>query len=221
MRPTVIMKAAVTLDGQLAAADGSSQWITSDEARRDAHTCRAGVDAVMVGVGTLLSDDPLLTVRLEGHDGPQPRPVIVAGRRALPSRARLLERDPIVLAPRPLDVAGTVLVVPDEDGTQVDLRAGLSALGEHGVERLLVEGGASLLAALLREGLVDRGVIYLAAKLAGGVGLPVFTGSWATLADAREVEIESARLVGGDLRIEFRVERSETTRPGAHAEEAP
>ena len=92
MRPTVILKAALTLDGQLAAADGSSQWISSPEARRDAHRLRATVDAVMVGAGTLRADDPLLTVRLGPEEMAgfvQPRPVIAAGRKPLPPQARL------------------------------------------------------------------------------------------------------------------------------------
>lgn len=221
MRPTVILKAAMTLDGQLAAADGSSQWITSEEARRDAHECRAGVDAVMVGAGTVLADDPQLTVRLDGYDGPQPRPVIVTGKRDLPPTARLFDRDPIVLASRPLEIPGTVLVVPDEAGLQVDLAAGLEALRARGIEKVLVEGGAGLLAGLLQADLVDQGIVYVGARLAGGTGHPLFTGSWRTLVDAHEIEFEDVRRVGRDLRIDFRVGRSEPSGPGAHAEEAP
>jgi len=203
-RPTIIMKSAMTIDGQTAAADGSSQWITGPEARQDAHRVRAEVDAVMVGAGTLLADDPLLTVRLDDHDGNQPAPIVVAGSRPLPADARLFSRNPIVFAPRPLDVPGRVFVMPDHSGTRVDLVAATRRLRDLGIDRVLVEGGAGLLGALLAEGLIDRGIVYFGAKLAGGLGTPPFRGVWETLADATEVEVESARLVGGDVRVGFR-----------------
>ncbi len=200
-RPRVTLKAAVTLDGQAAAADGTSQWITSPEARADAHRLRAEADAVMVGAGTLAADDPLLTVRLPGYDGPQPRPVVVAGHRPLFRQARLWERHPLVLAPQGLDVPGEVVVAPGPGG--VDLAAGLVALGERGLLDVLVEGGPTLAGALLRAGLVDRGVFYLAARLGGGVGLPALGGPFATLSAARDLEILGAGRVGPDLRVEF------------------
>ncbi len=207
MRPTVIMKAAMTLDGQLAASDGTSQWITSSRARADAHECRATVDAVMVGAGTLILDDPHLTVRLDSFDGLQPIPVIVAGTRALPTDAHVFERDPIVLTPRDIDISARVLVVPDGSGERVDLGQGLELLHGLGIRRVLVEGGGGLLASLLDERLIDRGVIYYGHKLAGGSGTPMFPGAWRTLADATSVEVVSVSLVGGDVRVEFEVAR--------------
>src|SRR5690606_1152000 len=91
-RPRITLKTAVTLDGQTAAADGTSQWITGPEARRDAHLLRSRADAVMIGAGTLRADNPSLTVRLEGYDGPQPRPVVVAGSEPLPPGAQVWQR---------------------------------------------------------------------------------------------------------------------------------
>jgi diaminohydroxyphosphoribosylaminopyrimidine deaminase/5-amino-6-(5-phosphoribosylamino)uracil reductase len=200
-RPRVTLKAALTLDGQAAAADGTSRWITSPEARRDAHFLRAEADAVVVGSGTLAADDPHLTVRLPGYDGPQPRPVVVAGRRPLPAGARLWARHPVVLAPTPVEADAEVAVCPGPDG--VDLAAGLAALGGLGLLEVLVEGGPTLSGALLAADLVDRGVLYLGASLAGGVGRPALAGRFPTLASARKVEIVSAHRVGPDLRVEF------------------
>ena len=209
MRPTVLMKAAMTLDGQLAAADGTSQWISSPDARRDAHRLRAEVDAVMVGAGTLRTDDPRLTVRLEAADGEewrQPVPVIVAGAGAVPAGAKLFRRDPIVLAPASLDVPGRLVRVPDASGSRVDLAAGLARLGGLGIGRLMVEGGATLFRSLLRAGLIDQVVIYYGPLLAGGLGAPLFSGVWSTLDDARPVRITSVRRLGESIRvdIEFR-----------------
>jgi len=203
-RPRVTLKAALTLDGRAAAADGTSQWITSGEAREDAHRLRAEADAVVIGAGTLRADDPLLSVRLEGYEGPQPRAVVVAGRRPLPQTARLWERRPLVLAPAPAGSGGEVVVVPGPGG--VDLPAAMAALGERGLLEVLVEGGPTLAGALLRERLVDRGVFYFGARLGGGEGTPALAGPFATLADARAVRMTGARPVGPDLRVEFVVE---------------
>ena len=206
MRPTVILKAALTLDGQLAAADGTSQWISSPEARRDAHRLRASVDAVMVGAGTVRADDPLLTVRLDPEEMRgvgQPRPVIAAGRKPLPAQARLFGRDPVVLAPRSLDAPGLVVEAPAAAGGAVDLEAGLSELGSLGLERILVEGGARLFRSFLDAGLIDRGVLYYGPLLAGGAGAPLFAGNWSTLEEAAPVRIASLRRLGESVRVDI------------------
>ena len=202
--PRVTLKSALTLDGQIAAADGSSQWITSEEARADAHGLRAVSDAVMVGAGTVEADDPVLTVRLPGYLGPQPLPVVVAGSRPLPVEARLWQREPLVFAPEPAGLPGEVVALPGPDG--VDLGAALAELGRREIVDLLVEGGAGLAGSLLRAGLVDRGVFYLAGKLAGGVGLPATGGSFASVDAAHAITIVSIDRLGPDLRIEFTME---------------
>ncbi len=201
-RPLVTLKLATTLDGQVAAANGESQWITSVEARADAHLLRASSDAILVGAGTALTDNPELTVRLDGYDGPQPRPVVMTGRRGLPDDLVLLDRDPVILAPRPVGLPGVVLVVPDAAGEQVDPETAMAELGGLGIVDLLVEGGPKLAGTLWEAELVDRLVIYLGARLGGGVGRPAFDGVLATLADARPLRITAVRRVGPDIRVD-------------------
>ena len=200
----------MTLDGQLAAADGTSQWISSSEARQDAHRLRAEVDAVMVGAGTVRADDPRLTVRLgdrKARDQEQPAPVIVAGRGGLPSGARLFGRDPVVLAPAELDVPGRVIIAPDSTGDRVDLASGLDRLGALGIRRIMLEGGAHLFRSFLDAALVDRVVLYYGPLLAGGTGAPLFRGRWNTLADARAVRITAVQRLGQSIRLDLEMAR--------------
>jgi len=189
--PWVILKAAATLDGQVAATDGTSKWITSDVARQDAHELRAEVDAVVVGAGTVRTDDPLLDVRLPDYAGPQPVPVIVAGKHPLPADARVLSRDPIVLR---------------SEGSPVDLTEGLRSLADKGLLHILVEGGPTLAASLLQEGLVNRVVLYLAPSLAGGTGYGLFNAAFHTLGDAHPVRITAIDRVGDAIKIDAFVE---------------
>lgn len=196
----------MTLDGQLAAADGTSQWISSPEARRDAHRLRARVDAVMVGAGTVRADDPRLTVRLApdgGRDVRQPVPVIVAGMGGLPPDAQLFRRDPVLISPAGLDLPGRVIIAPDSSGDRVDLAAGLSELYATGIRRLLVEGGSRLFRSLLDAGLVDRAVLYYGPVLAGGVGAPMFGGRWETLADGHSAQIGAVSRLGRSIRLDI------------------
>jgi diaminohydroxyphosphoribosylaminopyrimidine deaminase/5-amino-6-(5-phosphoribosylamino)uracil reductase len=202
-RPRVTLKLAITLDGQAGARDHTSQWITSEAARLDGHELRASSDAIMVGAGTLRDDDPALTVRIDGYTGRQPRPVIVSGNRAIPADAALMARRPIVLVDDeavPLPDGCEVVVVPAPDG--VDLDAGMKHLGALGIVDLLVEGGPTLAASLVRGGLVDRLVVYLGGKLAVGTGLPAFSGVFRTIEDARPIRIDAVRSIGSDVRID-------------------
>jgi len=202
-RPLVTLKLAATLDGQTAAADGSSQWITSSEARAEAHALRAANDAVMVGAGTLRTDDPRLDVRIDGYDGPQPRPIVVAGLRPLPADAAVYQRNPIMYSPKELDrvPAGVDLeVLGHQSG--VDLEGMMKDLGQRGIVTLLVEGGPSLARSLLDSELVDHMVLFLGGIVAGGVGRPMFEGIFETLSKARPLVIISATVVGGDVRID-------------------
>jgi diaminohydroxyphosphoribosylaminopyrimidine deaminase/5-amino-6-(5-phosphoribosylamino)uracil reductase len=200
--PLVTLKLAITLDGSVAAADGTSQWITSEESRKDAHLLRSASDAVVVGAGTLLSDDPLLTVRLDGADV-QPLPVIVAGTRPLPAEGRIWDRSPLVVATRDIDVpSGELLVVGGEDD-RPDPTATARALADRGLLEVLLEGGPNLAASWWKAGVVGRGVLYVGARIGGGRGLAPLEGDFATMAESRPVNITEVRMVGPDIRIEF------------------
>ncbi len=190
-RPLVTLKLAMTLDGQIAALDGTSQWITSPESRRDAQHLRSQNDAVAVGAGTVLTDDPLLTVRLDGYLGRQPIPIVFKGERAIPADTKIMNRDPIVLEP---------------DGPAgVDIAAALDTLGRRGVTSVLVEGGATLARSFLASGTVQGLVIYIGARLAAGTGAPAIAGPFLTLDDALPISITRVDSVGPDVKITARM----------------
>ena len=202
--PLVTLKLAMTLDGSVAAADNSSQWITSEEARRDAHLLRAASDAVVVGAGTLRNDDPLLTARLEDIDiEVQPVPVIVAGSKPIPDESRVWDRSPLVVSTGPLDVPSGEVIVVDGEGDRPDPRAAAQALAERGLLEVLLEGGPHVAGAWWRAGVIDRGVFYVGALMGGGRGLAPLEGDFATMAESRPVNITDVRMVGPDMRIEF------------------
>ena len=217
--PFVILKMAASLDGKIAARDGSSRWITGEEARRDAHRLRAGSDAVVVGVGTALADDPSLTVRLTGYRGRQPLRVVVDGRGRLPDSAAVLDGTAPALiatsgAPPETRTAwegrgADVLVLdPDADGG-VPFGGLMVALGKRDVQTVLVEGGSALAWSAVQGGVVDRLVLYLAPKLVGGTGSPGVLGGdgVATIADALPMSIRSVEPIGDDVKVVADVHR--------------
>lgn len=177
-RPWVVLKLAATLDGRTAAADGTSKWITSAEARADAHGLRAESDAIVVGVGTVRADDPALTVR--DAPGRDPRRVVL-GR--APAGARV----------RP------ALEYQGEPGELLD------RLGAEGVVQVLVEGGPTVAGDWHRRGLVDQYVFYLAPALMGGDdGRPLMSGPGAPgIGHLAKGRIASVRRIGPDVRIDL------------------
>jgi diaminohydroxyphosphoribosylaminopyrimidine deaminase / 5-amino-6-(5-phosphoribosylamino)uracil reductase len=203
-RPMVTLKMAATLDGQAGAADGRSQWITSEAARADVHLLRSRSDAVMVGAGTVLADDPKLTARVDGSGSGGPLPVVIAGSRPLPASAAVFSNPALVFSPTPLAGASAEVVVAPGDGG-VDLAEAIGLLGRRGIVDLLVEGGPRLAGSLLRAGFVDRVVWYVGAGLAGGVGIPAVAGVLANMEAIRPLDVVSVGLIGPDIRVEAMV----------------
>ncbi|MFZ0014988.1 MAG: bifunctional diaminohydroxyphosphoribosylaminopyrimidine deaminase/5-amino-6-(5-phosphoribosylamino)uracil reductase RibD [Acidimicrobiia bacterium] len=200
--PLVIVKYAMTIDGAVAARDGTSQWITSEPARADAHRLRADADGVVVGAGTLVADDPRLDVRVDDYVGEQPRAIVIAGATPIPPTARLWERDPLIVSNRPREIpAGELLVV--DGGDRPDPMAVCRALADAGFLSLLLEGGPTLIGAWWRAGVIGRGVVYLGATLGGGAGMPPLGGVFSSIDDARAVVVTHAERVGPDVRLDF------------------
>ena len=184
-RPFVSVKWASTLDGRAAAADGTSQWITGTAARQRVHEQRAIADAILVGTGTVLADDPSLTARGDAGElmPHQPVPVVI-GERVVPADATLFNHPetPVVTASR-------------------DLPAVLSDLFERGIRHAFVEGGPTLVSAFVAAGLVDEYLIYLAPALLGGDRLATGDIGVGTITDARRLQIDSVERLGEDLLV--------------------
>ena len=184
-RPMVTAKLATSLDGRIATHTGESQWITGEAARQEGHRLRADHDAIMVGVGTALADDPRLTCRHPGFEDRTPIRIVVDSRLRLPLTSKLVmtarERPTWVMAlpdTDPIrrdaltDLGVEVLEVPPEEVGRPDIAAALRRLGERGLTRLLVEGGGRLIASLLAVSSIDRLVWFRAPMLIGGDGIP-------------------------------------------------
>lgn len=215
--PWVRMKAAASLDGQTALENGTSQWITAEQARADGHAWRARAGAILTGVGTVIEDNPRLDVRLV-QTVRQPPLVIVDSRLQTPPDARLFEIDRKVWIygaerdaqkARSLEARGATVTCLPNSGGKVDLAALLRDLAAREVNELHVEAGHKLNGSLMREGLVDEILLYLAPKFIGeGMGIasqPHAGGPLAALGDALPLEFLSCDRIGPDLRIVARV----------------
>lgn len=202
------MNVAVSADGKLALPDGSPLRLSGAEDHERVHGLRAEADAILVGVGTVLSDDPHLTARPGGEILPrreQPLRVVLDTRGRTPPDARVLD-----------DAAPTLLLTGSRDaavegadtvvcgGDPVDLHAAFRALEARGVDRVLVEGGGTVIASLLEAGLVDRLSVYVASVIVGGKGPTLAGGAGARIAeDVRRLDLRSVERVGEGVLLTY------------------
>ena len=222
-RPHVVLKAGMTLDGRIATRTGHSRWVTGPEARRAVHRLRDRVDAILVGVGTVLADDPELTTRLPGgRKGHDPVRIVVDSRGRTPPSARVVRHgsaaETIVAhtragaaAARALAGPGVVALGCRSSRGRVDLSDLLRRLAARGIVSLLAEGGGEVHAGLLEAGLVDRVMLFVAPVIVGGRNaVPVVGGAGVSrMTDAFRVEYGRVRRVGPDLLIQGRIRRGD------------
>jgi len=213
-RPFVRLKIAASLDGKTAMSNGESQWITGEAARDDVQRLRAASGAVTVGIGTVLGDDPSLTVRRDDidNDGMQPLRVVLDSKLRMPASARMLGLPGATTVfctddtdRGPLEAAGASihLVGVQDDG--VDLAAVMNKLADLEINDVLVEAGPTLAGSMLASGLVDELVIYQAPHIMGSETRAMFTTpEWQTIDQRLQVEIADVRKIGADLRITAR-----------------
>jgi diaminohydroxyphosphoribosylaminopyrimidine deaminase/5-amino-6-(5-phosphoribosylamino)uracil reductase len=201
-RPWVRLKAAATLDGRTALADGTSQWITGAQARRDGHRWRARACAVLTGAGTVRADDPRLTVR-EIETPRQPLRVIVDSRLETPPQARILEGDPVlVFSGKEGKLKNAEVICLPNSAGKVDLPRMLGELARRGVNELHVEAGFRLNGSLVREGCVDEFLLYLNPSLLGDSAQGIVDLAAPASLDARpRLRVVSVERLGEDLRI--------------------
>ncbi|HEX6009827.1 MAG TPA: bifunctional diaminohydroxyphosphoribosylaminopyrimidine deaminase/5-amino-6-(5-phosphoribosylamino)uracil reductase RibD [Actinomycetota bacterium] len=217
--PFVTWKMAASLDGKVAARDGSSRWITGESARADVHRLRAWSDAIVVGAGTALIDDPSLTVREPGYRGRPPLRVLVDGRGRVPATGDLFDdAAPTLVATTDLapperrvewEDSGAEVVVLAAEGDRVPIGELVSLLGKRDLQGVLLEGGPTLAFAAIEEGVVDKVVVYFAPKLIGGVDAPTVLGGrgFAPISSAARLRVRSFDPIGEDLKVEADVHR--------------
>ena len=206
---SVTLKLATSLDGRIAIASGESRWITGEAAREAVHRLRTRHDAVVIGIETALADDPELTVRLDGYDGPQPARVVLDSRQRLAPHSKLVRTarsvPTFVVSTAPpsaaLEAAGVwVLQVADAGEGRPDLHVAVRALQDQGLGRLFVEGGGQVASSFLRCALVDAVEWFRAPTLLGGEGRPcVGALGVRSLADAYRFRRVSVQSLGEDL----------------------
>jgi len=212
-RPWMRIKAAASLDGGIALANGLSRWITSEAARRDVHRLRARSCAMLTGIGTVRHDDPELTVRMV-ECSRQPKRVLIDHRLEVPLSAKILQGEPPLIVTvsddaerrAALEGRGAEVVRVPGDGRKADLVALAQLLGSRGFNEVTVETGGKLMGSLVRSGVVDELVLYLAPMLLGDAAQGLFAmGELLRLDEAPRVRIADVRNVGEDVRITARM----------------
>ncbi|MFD2353441.1 bifunctional diaminohydroxyphosphoribosylaminopyrimidine deaminase/5-amino-6-(5-phosphoribosylamino)uracil reductase RibD [Nonomuraea ferruginea] len=203
-RPHVTWKFAATLDGRSAAADGTSQWITSPEARADVHRLRARSDAIVAGIGTVLADDSRLTARLGPGRGPPAARGRRPGRQDAGHRAGARRRGPptlVAVAADTVTTLGADLLRVPRDGRGLDLHALLKELAAREVVSVFLEGGPTLAGAFLARGLVDRVVAYVAPALLGAGAAALGEAGVRTIGEAHRLIFDEVSPIGPDVRL--------------------
>ncbi len=213
-RPFVVLKAAMSLDGKIATADGESQWISCETSREEVHRLRHELTGIMAGIGTVLADDPMLNCRIPG--GKQPVRIIVDSHLSIPENSKLAasaKEFPLVVASvekadaskkARLEVMGAkVIEIPANQDGHVDLNALMERLGEMKIDSILLEGGGRLAEGALKAGIVDKVQFYIAPVLIGGEGAktPVEGRGIETLSQAWHISDWKAETIGDDLKI--------------------
>lgn len=217
--PFLTWKVAASLDGKVAARDGTSRWMSGEESRADAHRLRAASDAIIVGAGTALVDDPSLTVRDPSYRGPPVLRVLVDARGRVTETGKLFDgAAPTLVATTEVAPlrrreawrrAGAEVVTYEGDGTGVPLPALLADLGKRDLQSVLIEGGPTLAWTAVERGVVDKLVVYLAPILVGGRDAPGVLGGdgFAPIGAALPMRIETVERIGADLKVEAYVHR--------------
>ena len=214
--PFVILKTAMSLDGKIATSTGESQWITSNTSRLKVHEIRDEVDAILVGIGTVISDDPSLTTRLPNRQGKDATRVVLDSHGRTPTSAKVFNSESdagVIIAVTPhaskesivtLENAGAdVFIVPEKEG-RVCFKSLMELLGARGITSVLVEGGGKVNTSALFSGVVDKVMCFIAPKYIGGKDAPgVFDGEGIqNLTDASELERLTVTQLDRDLLIE-------------------
>lgn len=209
-RPFVSVKFAMSLDGKIATATGESRWISGEQSRAHSHRLRHQHDAILVGINTVLRDDPELTARLEGEDGRQPLRIVLDSRLRIRQSARVIGANTLIATTRTGSVGlAEVVKVPADAEGRVDLEALLDELGRRELLSVLVEGGGEVHASLFAHGLVDKLYAYVAPKLIGGRDAPGPLGGKgiARLDDATRLQDVDVTRLGDDYLITAYVHR--------------
>ncbi|MBJ7537998.1 bifunctional diaminohydroxyphosphoribosylaminopyrimidine deaminase/5-amino-6-(5-phosphoribosylamino)uracil reductase RibD [Marinomonas transparens] len=220
--PFVRVKLAMSLDGRTAIESGESQWITGPEARQDVQRLRAQSDAIVTGIGSVLADNPSMTVRIDNDDQEtdaknvrQPLRVVMDTALSILPEAKILypSKQAWVFSvaeeveSEHLDVLSkkgvTVRFSPRGDDGRLDLLDAMGQLADAGINEVLLETGAELAGGFLQAGLVDEIVVYMASKLLGSSARPLFQLPLETMSEAVELELKSVRQVGQDIRLVY------------------
>lgn len=220
--PYIRVKLAMSLDGRTAMASGESQWITGAHARQDVQKLRAQSDAIVTGIGSVMADDPAMTVRIDSDHNAvdanrvrQPLRVVMDSALSVPPEAKILMpgkeallfclEDQIEVEHKSaLEKKGVsvAFVQPGEDG-RIDLVEAMEQLADRGINEVLVECGAELAAGFLLEGLVDEVIVYVAPKLMGAFARPLFNLPLTEMSECIDLELKSVRQIGSDLRLQY------------------